>query len=357
MVLPASALTVDDNIVYVHDGHGFFDDESSKFSGDGVYVIVTEEPSNYKIGITGSGISDTTYNIVYSDSLTQRIYCSIVGNDGYLYSFSYSGIDRIKTRDTTTPQYLNDTSDVTTVSADVAFCAAKEGDYIYYVTTSDRYTVKRFNTNTLLVSDYKTTTYPIASFYVYDGEVFYIQYTTVVSNYKMKIYNDDGLFFSSNIGDSGNKLDNLDNFWVQLQRTNNYWFIGAIAHYNNAFYDGVSEVFYSNGTYYTTWSMDYSLKFTDLSVQSGCFYIDSNTPIALCGVDKTSGQLVQTIDTGISTASSSSDSTSSDNPYLDMDGDGEFTQDDAKELSLSLGPLMWILFLMIFLMVALGGRR
>lgn len=57
--------------------------------------------------------------------------------------------------------------------------------------------------------------------------------------------------------------------------------------------------------------------------------------------------------------SGSSGSSGAVNPLLDLDGDGEFTQDDAKDMALTLGPATWIFMFMIFLMVAMsaGGRR
>ncbi|WP_342304400.1 hypothetical protein [Methanolobus sp. ZRKC5] len=92
-------------------------------------------------------------------------------------------------------------------------------------------------------------------------------------------------------------------------------------------------VLLSNGVIYAE-DADNMVTYTSDGLYGGYFYANYTSPV-----------------------NDSSDS-SSDNPLLlDLDGDGEFTQDDAKQLSLTLGPLMWILMFMVFFMVALGSRR
>ncbi len=363
LINSASAVVINENIAFIGNGNGYLPAENDQL--DHIVVISAGSPNNIMLyDSTGTGSTIAYGNNTFNNPTT----CYVAG-DGYLYFSSANGVFRKLDRDTS-PDDLGKSSEFTVIGTETTVSAwSEDSNYIYYYDKSSK-TIKRISKKTYLVSNFKvfSTAYWIPDFYVKDGTDVYFMtgiYTTSTRLYLCK---------STASSSTYNYAYTTSASWGTS--TNQVYYYGDITYVNDS-------CIYLMGGAYCTGSIP---GFKDVSLKR---ISDSGTALTLAQEMEVSHNMVTTgmastpvgrtfgfmgtrqpilfYKDGItinmyetSTLAPGIGSTaggSTDNPLLDMDGDGEFTQDDAKDMALNLGPFMWIMMFMIFLMVAMGAKR
>ena len=366
LVSSASAVVIPQNVAFIGSGNGYLPSENDQI--DYIVVISAGSPNNIMLyDSTGTGIT-----LAYGNSTFNNPTTCYVASDGYLYFSSTNGVFRKLDRDTT-PDDLGKSSEFTVIGTETSVSAwSEDANYIYYY---DKVTkaIKRISKKTYLVSTFKvfSTGYWMPDFYVKDGtDVYFI---TGIYSSTTKLY-----LCKSSPSSSTYDYAYATTYAWGTSTTQQYYY-GDITYVNDsciylicgAYCTGTSAGFKENSLRIVSDSGTALTLVEDLSVYNNMdtanmFSVPQGRTLGVMGTrqpiyfykDGITINMYETSTLAPAPGSSGSSTFGSvDNPLLDLDGDGVFTQDDAKDMALNLGPFAWVLMLMIFLMVALAGGR
>ncbi len=366
LVQSASAVVINENIAFMGSGNGYLTNEDNSL--DYFVVISAGSPNNIVLyNSQGTGVTIAYGNNTFNNPTTCH-----VASDGYLYFSSSNGVFRKLDRDTT-PDDLGRSSEYILIATDTTVSAwSEDANYIYYYDKISK-SIKRISKATYLVSNFKTfsTGYWVPDFCVVDQQdAYFFSASFYTSTTRMVLIKND-LQYAYQLGPS----------WGTT--TDEVYYYGDIAYVNK------SCIYIMGGAYCTGASPgfkqftlrkmnDTGTAFTlvqDLATSNNMVTTGmSNTPvgrtIGLLGSRQPiyfykDGTTINMMEMSVLApafgSSGSSGSSGAVNPLIDMNGDGQFTQDDAKDMALTLGPATWVFMFMIFLMVAMsmtaGGRR
>jgi len=362
LVNSASAVVINENIAFIGNGNGYLTNEDNSL--DYFVVISAGSPNNIVLyNSQGTGITVAYGNNTFNNPTTCH-----VASDGYLYFSSSNGVFRKLDRDTT-PDDLGRSSEYILIATDTTVSAwSEDANYIYYYDKTSK-SIKRISKATYLVSNFKTfsSAYWVSDFCVVDQQDAYFLSAYFSTTTRLVLVKND-FQYSYQPGPS----------WGTS--TDQQYYYGDIAYVNDS-------CIYIMGGAYCTGSIPGFKQFTlrkmndtgtaftlvqDLAtsnnmITTGMAYTPVGRTIGLLGSrqpiyfykDGTTINMMEMSVLAPSFGSSGSSGSNSVNPLIDLDGDGEFTQDDAKDMAVTLGPTTWIFMFMIFLMVAMsaGGRR
>jgi len=362
LVNSASAVVINENIAFIGSGNGYLTNEDNSLD----YFVVISAGSPNNIVLYNSQGTGTT--IAYGNNTFNNPTTCHVASDGYLYFSSSNGVFRKLDRDTT-PDDLGRSSEYILIATDTTVSAwSEDANYIYYYDKTSK-SIKRISKATYLVSTFKTfsSAYWVSDFCVVDQQDTYFLTAYFSTTTRLVLVKND-FQYTYQPGPS----------WGTS--TDQQYYYGDIAYVNK------SCIYIMGGAYCTGSSAgfkqftlrkmnDTGSAFTlvqDLAtsnnmVTTGMASTPVGRTIGLLGSrqpiyfykDGTTINMMEMAEMAPAFGSSDSTSSNSVNPLLDLDGDGEFTQDDAKDMAVTLGPATWIFMFMIFLMVAMsaGGRR
>ncbi len=360
-------------------GHGATDNDLLEFlvvQNSGYYVSIVDAYSGDEIktlyaasGAPGSQVAHANIQQAFYTSNNRLFYIVTIGSTTYLVEklaaegmpMWYNGEPVIVDSSgypippVSPTTFKSPATDHRVITSGVAVSPIREeGGYIYFLKGGDVYRMPVTSIYSSLY--YDLTTGGAFDFDIYDGSIYSVHGYT--SGYPTKVYcallKDNVAIKATYKSSSGGTLAYRGS--IQVLNASRIYVDASATRGDTA---------YLRSIYNETGAVVSALPTSSALNANGMWCISNADTIA--GICLGTGGL-EFLDIGEqkrspSGSSSSSGSTSDTgiNPLIDLDGDGQFTQDDAKDMALTLGPATWIFMFMIFLMVAMsmsgGGRR